>query len=317
MDTTQSIQGNVQQAAAAHQSAGGAYCGFINLLKPPGMTSAYAVGFVKRTLNTAHIGHAGTLDPQAAGVLPLMIGKATRLFDYLQDKEKRYICEIAFGSETDTLDAQGIVTKTGNNYPTIEALGAALPRFIGAQLQRPPMVSAIKVDGRRMYDVAREGGTVALEERPVTVHSLRCLYETKEHGAMLDIRSSKGFYVRSLCRDLGQALGCPAHMRFLLRAKSGVFSLDTAVTLEELATAASEQRADQVLLPMDYALGHIPRVEIPQRLFHELANGIPLPKSHFPALPQEQPLRLYMGDTLLAIGEIRGVSLKQRTWLMG
>lgn len=288
--------------------------GFLNLLKPPGMTSAQAVAFVRRTLGGVKLGHAGTLDPQAAGVLPLMLGKATRLFDYMQDKQKRYIAEIAFGAETDTLDAQGAITRVGDSYPSLDAIRSALPGFIGDIMQRPPMVSAIKVDGKRMYDVAREGGQVSLPERPVTVYSLALLGETDKHGARLDIRCGKGFYVRSLCRDLGERLGCPAHMRFLLRAQSGVFTLDMAVTLEELACARDPR---ELILPMDQAIGHIPRVDVPARLWRELENGVPIPLSQFPELPRESVFRLYMDGALAAIGETDGAYVRQRTWLKG
>ena len=294
------------------------YCGFLNVLKPPGMSSAQLVGRVRRLLGGAKIGHAGTLDPEAAGVLPLMVGKATRLFDYMQDKQKAYITEVAFGCATDTQDAQGKAVATGDLYPSREALAALLPSFVGEQLQTPPMFSALKRDGRRLYDLARQGETVALEGRPVTVHSLVLLGITPRHGALLQVACSKGFYVRTLCHDLGQALGCPAHMRFLLRTQSGVFTLDTAQTLEQITLAAQTEALAGALLPMETALLHLPAADIPPALGKPFRNGIPLPWEALAALPaatENQPVRLYLRGELIAIGERRKGNLHQRTWL--
>ena len=127
-------------------------CGFLNVLKPPGMSSAHVVGAVRRMLDGAKIGHAGTLDPEAAGVLPLMVGKAARLFDYMQDKEKAYVTEVAFGTATDTQDAQGVVIARGDHFPDEEAIRAAIPHFTGVIMQTPPMYSALKQDGKRLYE---------------------------------------------------------------------------------------------------------------------------------------------------------------------
>ena len=291
-------------------------CGFLNLLKPPGMTSAHAVGVARRALGGVKAGHAGTLDPQAAGVLPLMIGKAARLFDLLQDKEKEYIAEVAFGAATDTQDAQGVVTETGENYPGEADILAMLPRFTGALMQRPPMVSALKVDGQRLYDVARRGGTVEIAPREVTVRELTLLQRMPEHGALLRVRCTKGFYVRTLCHDLGQALGCPAHTRFLLRTQSGPFTLATAVTLEQLQTAAQGGAAAALLLPMEAAVGHVPMAEVPPALEKPFRNGVPLPASAFAGeLPPDTPLRLYLHGQLTAIGQRRGETVTFQTWL--
>ncbi|MDD3920327.1 MAG: tRNA pseudouridine(55) synthase TruB [Eubacteriales bacterium] len=293
------------------------FCGFLNVLKPPGMTSAQVVGKVRYLLSGAKVGHAGTLDPEAAGVLPLMIGKAARLFDYMQDKEKAYIAEVAFGAATDTQDAQGLVTDTGDHYPDEATLRAALPRFMGNLQQTPPMFSALKRDGKRLYDLARHGETVKLAARPVTVHALTLLGMTQRHGALLAVRCSKGFYVRTLCHDLGAAVGCPAHMRFLLRTQSGVFTLATARTLEELRLAAGKGTLETLLLPMETALQHLPTAEVPPELAKPFRNGIPLPAERlWPSdLPQEQPVRLYLQGELTAIGVRSGNTVTQKTWL--
>ena len=241
-------------------------CGFLNVLKPPGMSSAQVVGVVRRLLNGEKVGHGGTLDPEAAGVLPLMIGKATRLFDCLQEKEKAYVAEVAFGCATDTQDAQGKPVAWGNAYPGEAALRGALCRFTGEIEQRPPPYSALKQDGKRLYQLAREGRAVDVEARKVTVYDLTLLTMTKNHGAILSVRCSKGFYVRALCHDLGQALGCPAHMRFLLRTGSGVFALEDAHTLEALAESVERGALRDLLLPVDIVLKLAPQAEVPAKL---------------------------------------------------
>ena len=295
-------------------------CGFLNVLKPPGMTSAQVVGFVRRLMCGGKVGHAGTLDPEAAGVLPLMAGKAARLFDYLQDKEKAYVAEVAFGCATDTQDAQGIPLERSGNCPTEQAIRDALPGFAGTIWQRPPMFSAIKQDGKRLYALAREGKQAEVPKRQVTVHGLSLLGTTERYGALLSVQCSKGFYVRTLCHDLGQALGCPAHMRFLLRTRSGVFTLETAKTLESLEAAARQGKLEDMLLPPEVALGHLHHVQVPQRFYAAFSHGGRLPWREFPSLqgtPAEQgkPFGLWWGGKLAAVGERQGDEVKLRTWL--
>lgn len=295
-------------------------CGFLNVLKPPGMTSSAVVGYARRLLGGAKVGHAGTLDPEAAGVLPLMVGRATRLFDYLQDKEKLYVGEVAFGAATDTQDAQGTVTATGDRYPDERAIREGLQGFVGAQKQRPSAFSAIKQNGRKLYELARRGEQVDVPERDVTVWSIDFRGLTPRHGALFAVRCSKGFYVRSLCHDLGERLGCPAHMRFLLRAGSGAFSLDTALTLEALADAAQRGTLAELLLPPKAALGHLPDAEVPPSSAKAFLNGVPLPFERFPALkdtPAEQgaPACLWLNGALCAVGERSPEGMRARTWL--
>ena len=212
--------------------------GFLNLLKPPGMTSSDAVVMVRRSLpGKEKVGHAGTLDPEAAGVLPVMIGKASRLFDLLADKEKTYIAEIALGAATDTQDAQGAVVSRGEWNGDFSALRAALPRFTGLIEQIPPAYSAIKTGGVAAYKLARAGAEMALKPRAARIDLLELLEPTGPDSALLRIACGRGVYIRTLCHDIGAILGCGAHMRFLLRAQSGPFTLENAVTPEEWLAA--------------------------------------------------------------------------------
>lgn len=294
--------------------------GFFNVLKPPGMTSSQVVGAVRRLINGEKTGHAGTLDPQAAGILPVMVGKAARLFDYLVDKRKTYVAEIAFGTATDTQDAQGHVIDQGENYPSLEDVRAVLPRFTGEIMQVPPSFSAIKQEGRRLYDLARRGEMVTAAPRPILVEEISLGREMENHGMMLTIRCGKGTYVRTLCHDIGRAVGCPAHMRFLLRTQSGVFTLDTAYTVEELQAAKDEGRLNQCLLPMDMPLEHLHRVDVPAALDTICRNGGSMRLSAFENVGQtaeNAPLRVYLQDAFMGIACRQGSSIVFRAMVGG
>ncbi len=295
-------------------------CGFLNVLKPPGMSSAQVVGKVRWLLKGEKVGHGGTLDPEAAGVLPLMIGKAARLFDYLQDHEKAYVGEVAFGCATDTQDAQGKALETGENYPSRQAVEAMLPRFMGEIVQRPSMYSAIKQDGKPLYQRARAGEVIEVPTRQVQVHSLQLTQDMPDHGFLFSVHCSKGFYVRSLCHDLGEALGCPAHMRWLLRTQSGVFHLESALTLEEIEKAAEEGTLSHLMLSVDFALEHLPCANVPPPLVGALRNGQKLFWTQFPALHGTAaeaggPACLKVEGRIVAIARRQEKELKPCTWL--
>ena len=272
--------------------------GFLNVLKPPGMTSAAVVAVVRRLTGEKRVGHAGTLDPEAAGVLPVMIGKAARLFDYLVDKEKIYVAEVAFGTATDTQDATGTVTARGDNYPSREAIAQAAQQLTGHILQRPSMYSAIKQDGTPMYERARRGETVEVPLRQVHVESIDLHGEMPDHGVLMTIRCGRGTYIRSICNDLGELLNCPAHMRFLLRSQSGVFRLDTAMTLEEAAALKETGELAQHLLALDMPLQHLPRVDARPGLRKLVENGAKLPLNRVDGdeLAEGQVTRVYLND---------------------
>lgn len=204
--------------------------GFLNLLKPPGMTSSDAVVLVRRAFaRGTKVGHMGTLDPEAAGVLPIGVGSAARLFDYVTEKEKTYRAEIAIGQATDTQDATGRVVARGPGV-RMEDLRAVLPRFIGEIEQVPPAYSAIKVGGRKLYEAARAGEALEVPSRRVQIYGLDLAGQSGENRFLLDVRCGRGTYIRTLCHDIGRALGTCAHMAFLLRVRSGVFGIEDAVT---------------------------------------------------------------------------------------
>ena len=219
--------------------------GFVNVFKPAGPTSAGIVARVRRIYGNARTGHLGTLDPQAAGVLPIALGKATRLIPLLEDRRKAYLCTLVLGRSTSTADAWGDTLHTAPlRSGWQDRLRSVLGRFSGAIEQIPPMFSAVHHDGKRLYDLAREGQTVERKARPVTIYALRIL-GIEGNVVRLRIACSEGTYVRTLCEDLGAAIDLPAHMGALLREAAGPFVLYESVTLAQIAAAP----ADRVIAP--------------------------------------------------------------------
>ncbi len=290
--------------------------GFINVLKPPGLTSAAVVGAVKRLTGERRVGHAGTLDPEAAGVLPIMVGRATRLFEYLADKEKTYIAECAFGAATDTQDAQGRVIQTGDSWPDWNQCLSACASLIGEIQQRPSAYSAIKKDGKPLYRLAREGRSVEVPTRTVRIDRIELLRRLPGHGLLMRVDCGRGTYIRTLCHDLGALCGCPAHMRFLLRCKTGSFDLSTAVTLEELEAAASAGTLVEHLLPADYPLERFPAVRVSPAFCRMATNGAAIPLEECEGTAEEDGYaRVYLDGAFRGIAQRKGGSLVWKTLL--
>ena len=283
--------------------------GFLCVLKPPGMTSSDVVVRVRRRLpKGTKVGHAGTLDPEAAGVLPLMIGKASRLFDYLVEKEKVYIAELKPGYATDTQDAHGRIVAGSGEAASLEQLQAVLPQFLGEIMQTPPMFSALKRDGQKLCDLARKGVEIELEPRPTQVYAIDVLHSLTDGGFMLRVRCGKGTYIRTLCHDIGRALGTQAHMGLLLRTQTGMFSLDDAHTMEEIEESDD---LSGMLVAMDRPLGHVPRVDVAPWAERFVRNGNALtPRELRGEAPENQPVRLYLNDRFAGIGRMRGGQMK-------
>ena len=281
--------------------------GFFNIMKPPGMSSAAVVAVMRRLTGEKRVGHAGTLDPEAAGVLHVMTGKAARLFDYLVDKEKEYETVCAFGSSTDTQDATGTVLETGDRYPSMETVREKARELVGETIQRPSMYSAIKVGGKPLYARARKGETVEVPERKVTVYSIDVTGEEPEHGVRMKIRCGKGTYIRSICDDLGKKCGCPAHMRSLVRTQSGAFGIDTAITLDEARELAARGELNGKMIPPDAPLGHIARADVPEKYRKIVVNGGKIPAGESGGdIPQDAVVRVYLGGQFWGIAQKQG-----------
>ena len=208
--------------------------GFVNVNKPSGMNSTKVVTFLKKQFHIKKIGHMGTLDPLAEGVLPIAIGKATRMFDYFLEKKKTYIAQFTFGKTTDTLDAEGVVTETCENIPSDDDIKQVLPQLIGRIAQIPPQYSAKKVNGRCAYDFARLGQTVELKAKEIEIYNIKLLSQISHDVFEFEIECSGGTYIRSIARDMAAALGSKAYMSKLIRTKSGKFDLETAYSIQDL-----------------------------------------------------------------------------------
>lgn len=274
--------------------------GLLNLYKPSGPTSHDCVGRVRRVLQTRRVGHAGTLDPLARGVLVMGIGNGTRVLEYLHGLPKTYRARMVFGRVTDSQDVTGaLLSEEDASGVTRPAIEAALEPFRGDIMQVPPMVSALKVGGRKLYELARKGETVEREARAVTIHSLEILEFIPGPAAELEFRvtCSGGTYVRTLCHDLGAALGVGGTMAELEREAVGSFRAGDAVHLEDL-------RSDTPLVPLGSALSHMPSLVVGPEQAARLAHG------QFIAAPEtvpDGPTRvLDAGGTLLAIATVRG-----------
>ncbi len=240
--------------------------GWIIIDKPVGLGSTQAVGAVKRILREAgepktKVGHGGTLDPLASGVLPIALGEATKLAGRMLSATKAYDFTIRLGEETDTLDAEGEVVERSDHRPTLADIEAILPRFTGPIEQIPPAYSALKIDGKAAYSRARAGEVLEMKTRTVTIHELRLLRADAD-GATFAASVSKGTYIRSLARDIARALGTVGHVTMLRRTRAGPFSLEQAISLDFLANAAKEQRLDGAVLPLTAALDDIPALPV-------------------------------------------------------
>jgi tRNA pseudouridine55 synthase len=239
--------------------------GWLCLDKAAGQTSTQAVASVKRLFGAAKVGHAGTLDPLATGILPIALGEATKTVSFVQDGRKVYRFTVRWGIETDTDDAEGKVVATAEGPPDRIAIEALLPEFTGDIMQRPPAYSAIKVDGERAYDRARGGEDVTLDERPVSVHRLAIAAMPDVDHTVLEAECGKGTYVRALARDLGRRLGCHGHVTALRRLVVGPFDASTMLPMEKLIAAREEGSVvtlDRFLLPIGFVLGDLPEVAV-------------------------------------------------------
>jgi tRNA pseudouridine55 synthase len=290
--------------------------GILVVAKPVGPTSHDVVGLIRRLAATRRVGHGGTLDPFASGVLPIFLGKATRLVEYHLGDRKRYRATVCFGASSTTDDLEGALTPALGPAPDRAAVESALDGFRGEISQRPPAYSAIKVAGRRAYAMARAGQAVELASRAVTIHSIEVVtWDDSTAGepvAIVDVECSAGTYVRALARDLGEAVGSAAYLGALTRTASGPFSLDDAVELDAVRAAAETgpSAIEALLLPVDAGLD-LPTIVVPDSLLIAIARGqaVGVPAGAGP-LPTDRPLRLVDSTgRLLAIARLSGTKL--------
>lgn len=291
--------------------------GVVNVLKPPGLTSSDVVSDIRHIFDIKRVGHTGTLDPGAAGVLPICIGRATRLFDYLVDKEKEYIGEIAFGIATDTQDSYGEAVEHMDAVVTEEMVKAVLPLFTGLQNQTAPLYSALSVGGKKMYKLAREGVEVERKVREINVPALELITQTAPNRYLVRVVCSKGTYVRTLCHDIGERIGVPAHMSFLLRTRSGAFDLDGAFTIGELREMKEQDRLGEAVTSIEQSLMHIgeARMELNAKGEKFLTHGAEVVFPGVENLPVDIPLRGYCNGKFLGIAKSNGEAVHICTFL--
>jgi tRNA pseudouridine55 synthase len=255
---------------------GEAVSGWICLDKPLEVTSTEAVSRVRRLFNAQKGGHAGTLDPLATGILPIALGEATKTVPFLMEAEKVYRFTIEWGRTTASFDREGAVTATSDVRPSRDAVADALPQFVGEIQQIPPAFSAIKVEGQRAYDLAREGVEVTLEARPVVIHEAAVTAAPDPDHVEITIRCGKGTYVRSLVRDIASAVGACGHVSALRRERVGPFAADNAITLAKLEEIVHRGAGSEVLLPVETALDDIPALAVTDEDAFKLKQGRPI-----------------------------------------
>ncbi len=280
--------------------------GIINVYKPAGMTSHDVVYFIRRTLKMKKVGHTGTLDPMATGVLPVLVGNATKLSDIIMADEKKYIAHVVLGITTDTDDATGEITGKKEVNITEEQLKAAVSKFVGDIEQIPPMYSAIKVDGKKLYQLARKGVEIERKPRNITIYSINI---SNFDGTSFDmeVHCSKGTYIRALCRDIGISLGTGAVMDSLERTMSGVFAKENAYTFAQIEKAAEDGTVNDILLPPDYVLEDFLAVSITEESTQKIKNGIRLRPQQLgiEKYHENQIFRIYSHGELLCLLKVR------------
>ncbi|MFC0284509.1 tRNA pseudouridine(55) synthase TruB [Camelimonas abortus] len=288
--------------------------GWVILDKPVGMTSTHAVAVVKRLFRARKAGHAGTLDPLASGVLPIALGEATKTVPYVMDGRKAYAFTVKWGEETNTDDGEGHVTASSPARPGDDEIVALLPRFTGSILQVPPKFSAIKIDGERAYDRARDGEDVELQPRVVTIDELRLVRTTEDH-ALFEAECGKGTYVRAIARDLGRDLGCYGHVAALRRTMVGPFGLEHAVTLqqlEEAAAAAADGLPDAALQPVASALRELPAIAVNRSDAARLARGQSVLLRGHDIPPAGETVAVFCTGRLVALADVEAGELHPR-----
>jgi tRNA pseudouridine55 synthase len=296
---------------------GGIVNGWVCLDKPFGMGSTEAVSKVRRLFDAQKAGHAGTLDPLASGILPIALGEATKTVPFMMEAQKVYRFTINWGISTDSLDREGEITGRSDVRPDVEAVRAALPAFVGEIDQVPPQFSAIKVDGQRAYDLAREGTDFELASRRVMIHEATVSDAPDADHVELTIRTGKGVYVRSLARDLAAVLGAEGHVSALRRERVGPFSTENAVTLDFLTDLVHRDAASEGLLPVATALDDIPELAVTDQDAFSLRQGRPIV-----LLPRQvetlkgrlrdgsRTVSAFQGQTLVALGQLRAGRLE-------
>ncbi len=277
--------------------------GVINFFKPKGMTSHDAVGFLRRTLKMKRIGHTGTLDPNVSGVLPLCIGKGTRVAEYLLDVDKEYIAELSLGIQTDTQDIDGKVVKISNEIVDESEIRRVMSKYIGEVEQIPPMYSALKHKGKKLYELAREGITIKRDPRKITIYDQKILNIEKNKKVLFYTHCSKGTYIRTLCEDIGNDLGTYAYMSYLIRTGVGGFKIEDSYSMDYISSLDPDE-ISKIITPMDEALGHIDNLFLDNKVFSQVINGVKISMNDYKTYEVDKLYKVYCRDEFIGMGKI-------------
>ncbi|MFA7411907.1 MAG: tRNA pseudouridine(55) synthase TruB [Tissierellaceae bacterium] len=280
--------------------------GVINIFKPRGMTSHDVVSFLRRKLKIKKIGHAGTLDPNASGVLPLCIGKGTKIAEFLLDLDKEYISEVTLGTRTDTQDMDGRVLAISDKKVKDDDIIEIMAKYRGELLQVPPMYSALKHKGKKLYQLAREGKVVPREARKITIYKQEILKIDNSRKILFYTRCSKGTYIRSLCDNIGSDLGTYGYMSFLMRTGVGNFKIENAYGLSYLENLSLDE-ISKILIPIDEAIDYIPYYAVDDIFYNNLINGNLIKVDPTDSNIVGKLQRIYCRETFIGLGRINEI----------
>ena len=277
--------------------------GIINVLKPAGITSNAVLSQIKRILHPQKIGHLGTLDPNGVGVLPVCVGKATKLFDYYLNKDKQYKAIFVFGKETDTLDSEGAITNSNNKTVLENEILQVIPKLIGNVSQMPPKYSAKKVAGQKAYDLARSGVEFTLKPKNVTIYDIKLVSKIKTNTYLFDIKCSSGTYIRSIARDMAMLLNTYAYMPAIIRTKSGNFDIKDSIPINKID--------EQSILSFENILKDRQKIFVNDKFYDKIVNGCIVATNHSP----QQNVVVYCNNHVMGIGDVVDGHLKIKTSL--
>lgn len=277
--------------------------GVINLIKPRGMTSHDLVNISRKILKTKKIGHTGTLDPNASGVLPICVGKATRIAEYLLELDKEYIAELTLGIRTDTQDMDGKLVSSSTIDVSEDDIIRVMSKYKGSLKQLPPMYSSLKHNGRKLYEYAREGKTIEREKRDIIIYDQNIIKIEENKEILFYIKCSKGTYIRTICDDIGMDLGTYGYMSYLLRISAGNFKIENSYSVDYLKTLDTDE-IKKIIIPMDVALQDLGEYFVDDELYSKLINGVRLPANQEFQNEVNKPLRIYCKNIFIGIGKI-------------
>lgn len=279
--------------------------GTINIFKPIGISSHDVVNALRQKTNIRRIGHAGTLDPNASGVLILCVGKATRISEYLLNLDKEYIGELTLGMETDTQDIEGNIINYSTKKVKLSQIEAAFKSYVGWVEQIPPMYSAVKHKGKKLYQLAREGKTIKRKSRKVFIESLNILNMVDNNKVLFKVKCSKGTYIRTLCDDIGKSLNTYGFLSYLIRTKVGNFHISNSYSLEYI-DSLSLDKLSTLIKPIDKSIDFMDSIYVKGRHFNKLINGVIIPLEDFEPREHKENIdyRIYCRDTFIGVGNI-------------